>query len=58
MNADYFLGKSDECFALSRAGRELADQLNTMGHAFMAKAVELDTEVDKGKNQQTKSPEK
>ena len=52
---DYFLEKSEECFALSRKGRELAEQLDAMGQSFMAKAVELDTNADRLKNQSIKN---
>ena len=55
VDPEYFLGKSEECFALSRAGRELANTLEAMGNTFMTKAVELSTETDRAKNQQSNS---
>ncbi len=55
MKPDFFLEKSEECFALSRAGRELADRLDALGHSLMAKAVELDTESDRAKNRAAKA---
>lgn len=50
-DASYFISKADQCFNLSQmagANRELAAALQALGHEFLAKAVEIDTERDKG----------
>lgn len=39
---DYLIETADHCTRLARAGREIADELETMSNALMAKAVELD----------------
>ncbi|RDV03195.1 hypothetical protein [Undibacter mobilis] len=43
----YLIDKADECARLARAGRELADSLETMGHDLMARAVALDSARDR-----------
>ena len=50
-DATYFIDKADQCFVLSDlagANSELAAALKAMGNEFLAKAVEIDTERDKG----------
>ena len=45
--ADYFVTKAEECFRLAKLDRNIAKELEAMGHEFMAKAVELDTRREK-----------
>jgi hypothetical protein len=42
---------ADECVQLARAGRKMATQLEAMSDKLMAKAVELDTEKQRGEQQ-------
>ncbi len=44
----YLIEKADQCLRLARAGREMADSLETMGNDLMAQAVALDTVRDRG----------
>jgi hypothetical protein len=53
VDPDFFLGKSEECFALSRAGRDMARLLEEMGNSFANKAVEIATEIDHTRNKQS-----
>jgi hypothetical protein len=39
---DYLIETADRCTRLAQAGRQIADELETMSNALMAKAVELD----------------
>jgi hypothetical protein len=51
-DANYFLDKAEQCFSLSllaAGNREVAAALQNMGNEFMAKAVEIDTERDRGR---------
>jgi hypothetical protein len=47
---EYLLETADRCTSLARRGRELIEQLESLGNELMAKAVELDTERDKDEN--------
>jgi hypothetical protein len=44
---EYLIETADRCTSLARRGRELIEQLESLGNELMAKAVELDTERDK-----------
>jgi hypothetical protein len=56
VNAQFLLEKSEECFEISRQGSELVNRLKAIGDAFMAMAVELQTEADRVKNEELKRP--
>jgi hypothetical protein len=43
MTLDEIMEKADRCFALAKRNRDVAADLETLGHELMAKAVELDT---------------
>jgi hypothetical protein len=45
---EYLIEAADRCTRLAREGRELIERLEAISHELMAKAVELDTERDKG----------
>lgn len=50
-DADYFLERAERCFRMKEmasGNAELVVALETMANEFMAKAVELDTERDRG----------
>jgi hypothetical protein len=51
--AHYLIETADQVAQLARAGREMAEQLETMSNNLMAKAVALDTE-----RQRDEKPEK
>jgi hypothetical protein len=46
-DAQYFLEKADQFFRMARANRQIADELESLGNDFMAKAVEVDTKRDR-----------
>jgi hypothetical protein len=52
-DAEFFIAKAEQCFRLARsvrgdhAGSRVAAELESIGHEFMARAVEIDTERDR-----------
>jgi hypothetical protein len=40
---EYLIEAADQCVAMARAGRDMAEKLEAMSNNLMAKAVELDT---------------
>lgn len=45
---EYLIEAADQCVAMARAGREMAEKLEAMSNNLMAKAVELDTLRQRG----------
>jgi hypothetical protein len=44
---DYFFEKAEQCFRRSRTDSNVRAELEALGNAFMAKAVELDIKLQK-----------
>ena len=44
---EYLIKAADRCTRLAHAGREIADELESLSNELMAKAVELDTSREK-----------
>jgi hypothetical protein len=53
--AEYLLETADRCIQLARAGQEISEKLQALGSELMAKAVELDTTLQK-KRQRKSQP--
>jgi len=50
-----FVEKAEQCFRLAKLNRDMADELEALGHELMAKAVALDTTRDKKQKSKTDS---
>ncbi len=55
---EYLIETADRCARLANEGRALIDRLEAISHELMAKAVELDTERDKGQKTAVQSGQK
>ena len=55
MTAEELMEKADRCFDLAKRNREVAVDLEALGHELLAKVVELDTR--RQQNEGGQSPE-
>jgi len=55
MTAEELMEKADRCFDLAKRNREVAVDLEALGHELLAKVVELDT--PRQQNEGGQSPE-
>jgi hypothetical protein len=51
----YLIEAADKCARLARLGREIAADLDGMGHDLMARAVAMDTARDRDETTRKKS---